>query len=194
MVDSLRVDMHGTVQTFAALDAWRRRSEGAYAGAIYMFATNVISTSLKLAPADTGYLRASRYVRRPVVDASGRFDVEVGYGAPYAIHVHEINKRYVVGEWKYLAKAIDWHAPTAAREIAGWTAKLALEGKTIDDVPETHPQIWTGGERRAPRRNARQRAQRMADRLDNEARMRRESRASLDAQRAGRRAPRPGRG
>jgi hypothetical protein len=114
-----------------------------------MLATNIVSTALRRTPADTGYLRASRYVRRPVVVGT-RFEVEIGFGAPYAIFVHEIDKPYVVGEWKFLANAVTDHSANALSDLASWTAKLAAAGKTIDDVPETHPRIWTGGARLSP--------------------------------------------
>lgn len=35
-----------------------------------------------------------------------RINVVLGNSAAYAIYVHEINKNYVVGGWKYLTKAI----------------------------------------------------------------------------------------
>ena len=193
--NTLRVDMHGVREVSAALEVWRRLNANAYAAAIYMWATNVLSTSLKLAPADTGYLRASRYLRRPTVDAgSGRFTIEAGYGAPYALFVHEVNQNYVVGEWKFLTKAVNFHLGTAVQEIGSWTARLAQAGKGIDDVPETHPRVWTGGLRREPKRNAARTRQRAKDRARNQERIARELLDLFDAGASGRRPRRPGRG
>lgn len=220
---NLSVDIQGLLQTTQALQQWGARASAAYAGAIYMLGTNVLSTSMKLAPADTGYLRASRYLRRPEVIAGGAFTMELGYGAPYALFVHEIDQRYVVGEWKFLAKAIDYHAASSGSDLASFMGKLFAAGMGIDDVPETHPRIWTGGERRHNRKrmrdvkpadpsvlgdnkrakrertairraNKRRREQRANDRAANIARIRAESAESLKAQRAGRALPRPGRG
>lgn len=192
MPDNLRVDIAGLEKTYEALRVWRHRSEGAFQGAVFMLATNVISTALKLTPADTGYLRASRYVRRPVVTGT-RFEVEVGFGAPYAIHVHEINKHYVVGEWKFLATAVSYHAQTALADLASWTAKLAAAGMTIEDVPETHPRIWTGGERVVPKRSGRFRAKRRAEAARNPANVPHPLTPAQAAARDARGARRPGR-
>jgi hypothetical protein len=195
---NLTTEMVGLAKTLRVLDQFRVKNEGAYRGAIYMLATNVVSTALKLAPADTGYLRASRYVRKPTL-AGKKFTCEVGFGAPYALYVHEMNLKYIVGEWKFLKKAVDFHMATAARDLAAWTAHLASQGKTIDDVPETHPRIWTGGLRVVPKRkSARARKKykmdRAIDRQKNVLRMARESAAHMAAVRAGKRPPRPGRG
>lgn len=200
----LTTQIEGTTKTLKVLADWKKRNEAAYRGAVYMMATNVMSTSLKLCPADTGFLRSSRFVDKP--DTEGvTFTIACGYGAPYAIWVHEINKRYIVGEWKFLATALDYHLPTAARDMASWCAKLAAAGKGIDDVPETHPQVWTGGDRFGrghtgdpkkkvdPKAKAKRARQRARDRAKNVQRIARESAASLAAQRSGARMPRPGR-
>jgi hypothetical protein len=56
----------------------------------------------KNAPLFTGNLRGSAYTRS--VPEGG---VEVGFEAEYALWVHEIEKDYGNGEWKYLQRAID---------------------------------------------------------------------------------------
>ena len=70
----------------------------------------------KLTPVDTGNLRGSRYSRvvksgGSIRAPNGRFlgapyGVEVGYGANYAVKVHETNANYRVGQWKFLEMGV----------------------------------------------------------------------------------------
>lgn len=175
----------------------------AFQAATYVAASSLISTAMRLTPVDTGWLRSSRYVKRPVVGGSA-FTVEVGFAATYAIFVHQINKAYIVGEWKFLKTAADYHASTMLNEIARMTAGLMAAGKTIDSVPHLHPDEPLDDTNRAAleglagryrqRKSKRTIAKREAARPKNQQRIARESASALDAQRNGRRAPRPGRG
>lgn len=182
----------------------------AFAGAAYMWATNVISTAMKLTPVFTGFLRDSRYVELPVVTGAGAFKIGMGFSAPYAVFVHEIHKRYIVGEWKFMETALNWHAPSAMREVAQWTKKLIETGGGIQSIGIRHPTEPLQGPihqpfRRRPRETSSERktrikkmkkvaAQRANGRAANVLRIAAESQSSLSAQRAGRRPPRPGRG
>ncbi len=66
---------------------------------------DIQAESVKLAPVDTGRLRASAYTRE---SESGNPEVRTGYGVDYAIHVHErTESRHVVGEAKFLEKPFD---------------------------------------------------------------------------------------
>jgi len=60
--------------------------------------------SLPLTPKDTGNLRQSAYTKMRV--EGSRIIGEIGYTANYAVYVHEIAKRYKVGDWKYLETAL----------------------------------------------------------------------------------------
>lgn len=90
-----------------------------------MAAMHVKGEALPLTPKDTGNLRNSSYViwdnhgvKGDSKDKAGDDVIQaikedqdvkkvaIGFGASYAIYVHEINKNYVVGSWKYLTKAI----------------------------------------------------------------------------------------
>ncbi|KKN42008.1 hypothetical protein LCGC14_0717680 [marine sediment metagenome] len=64
-------------------------------------ATLVKGRSMRLAPVDTGHLRQSAYVDSGTVFLKGPWAI-VGYTAIYAPAVHEMNKNYVVGQWKFL--------------------------------------------------------------------------------------------
>jgi len=60
--------------------------------------------SMQLTPVDTGNLRASAYSE--VFDTVKGPAAEIGYMAGYAVYVHEINKNYTVGQWKFLETAL----------------------------------------------------------------------------------------
>jgi hypothetical protein len=82
--------------------------------------------AVKNAPKKTGYLRSSGYViwqgadgtlkgeqkdvgddvKAEVLKGGKIIKVSIGFGANYAIYVHETNKNYVVGTWKFLTKSI----------------------------------------------------------------------------------------
>ena len=180
-----------------------RRMPDAFAAGIYLAASDMMTTAMRLTPVDTGWLRASRYVRRPVVSGD-RFFFDVGFAASYAVFVHEINRNYVVGEWKFLQTAMDHHAPRFFDDAARFAAKLFAAG-VVDSVPELHPvQPLAGDANRAAleglagryrRRKSRATiAKRERSKAANRERIARESSTALAAQRAGRAAPRPGRG
>lgn len=72
--------------------------EGVLAAGLY-----VEAEATRNAPLLTGNLRGSAYTRS-VPQGIG---AEVGFEAEYAAAVHEIDKNYTVGSWKYLQNAID---------------------------------------------------------------------------------------
>lgn len=70
--------------------------------ATYQHGQRVLAAALPLTPVETGYLRASGYVSAPVV-TNGHVAVTIGFGAYYAIYVHEIlSARHPVGQAKFL--------------------------------------------------------------------------------------------
>lgn len=180
----------------------------AFAGAVYLVGSTVMTTAMRLVPVDTGWLRSSRYVTRPRIVGS-RFHFELGFSASYAVYVHNIFKKYIVGEWKFLSKAIDFHRATMLGEIARASAGLMMAGKGIDAVPTLHPDSPPASQMHGPRQSRRNpfltpgarkahskatKRKREKSRARNQERIKRESEASLQAQREGRRGPRPGRG
>jgi hypothetical protein len=100
----------------------------AFAAAAFRWATNVVSTAMRITPYDTGWLRGSRYVQKPDVTGAGAFTVQMGFSAEYAVFVHEINKRYTVGEFKFFEKALMHHSGSAMREIGAWTDAFIKAG------------------------------------------------------------------
>ena len=58
----------------------------------------------ELTPIDTGHLKGSAYTE--AYDTPLGPGAEIGFMASYAPFVHEINKSYTVGQWKFLETAI----------------------------------------------------------------------------------------
>lgn len=197
------VTFTGSAKVMESIAKLRRIAPEALAAATYMATGTVISTAMRLTPVDTGWLRQSRYVRFPKMNGD-RFNIEAGFAATYAVYVHEINKDYIVGEWKFLSTALNYHASSMLTEIARIAAGLLSAGKGLSDVPKMHPTEPMDDTNRAAleglagrhrrRKSKRTIAKREASRQTNRDRRARESAASIEAQRQGRRAPPPGRG
>ena len=189
-------DLADRIKRFGSL------GRASFAAAAFRWATNVISTAMRVTPYDTGWLRRSRYLEVPTVNSSGSFTVNMGFSAPYALWVHEINKRYTVGEWKFLEKAMKYHGTSAMREIAAWTDVFIKAGGTptfesphpsspLQWVQPRHPLSRKVGEsaKKHHRRIVKAKALKVKGRIINEKRMADEMMAAI----AGRN-PRPGRG
>lgn len=76
----------------------------------------IMNVSQTLVPRDTGWLAASKSVLLKRV--AGGVKVELEYDADYAWFVHEINKNYVVGQWKYLETAMKRAQSGFAKRVA----------------------------------------------------------------------------
>lgn len=197
------VRLQGTGKLTKRIYELRKNAPNELSAAMYLAVSSVVSTAMRLTPVDTGWLRSSRYVRMPTYN-DDRFTIECGFSATYAIFVHEISKNYVVGEWKFLTKAVEYHAPTLLSEIARMAAGLFGSGKGVDSIKKMHPTEPMDDTNRAAleglagryrrRKSKRTIAKRSVARQKNQERIARESAAALAAQRQGIRAPRPGRG
>lgn len=95
-------EMTGLAEVTRNLSRGIRKIDGNVSAGILEAALFVEAEATRNAPIDTGNLRGSAYHRRlePLT-------VEVGFGADYAAPVHEIDKDYNQGKWKYLQRAID---------------------------------------------------------------------------------------
>lgn len=78
--------------------------------------------SQELTPVDTGHLKASAYTES--FDSPKGPGAEIGYMAAYAVFVHEIDKNYTVGQWKFLETALK----EKAKEILEIIRKRARPG------------------------------------------------------------------
>jgi len=197
------ISITGTEQQRKSLAELKRSAPEAFAAAVYVAVSSVASTAMRLTPVDTGWLRQSRYVTKPRT-RSATFSIDVGFAATYAAAVHEVDRRYVVGEWKFLDKAARYHEPTLLGEIQRMTAGFMASRTTIDGVPKLHPDRPMDKTNRAAleglaSRYRRKRSRATAQKREiaagrNQERIARESDTALAAQREGRRPPRPGRG
>ena len=84
----------------------------------------VKAEAVKRTPIDTGALRASAKIRVDSTSQKKPF-AEIYYTAAYAIFVHEIQKNYTVGEWKYLERAINENKQKI-RKILGRSFKFRI--------------------------------------------------------------------
>jgi hypothetical protein len=84
-------------------------------GGVDKTAAETLAVAVSYCPLDTGALRASARVES---ETAGHFiEARIRFGdakAYYAIYVHEINKNYRVGGWKYLERAV---RDVAARKL-----------------------------------------------------------------------------
>lgn len=132
----------------------------AFAGAVYLYASQVITLAMRRTPVLTGYLRRSRWVQHPEVNPYGMFSITCGFSAPYAAAVHNRWARHPTGEWKFLSSAIADLQPTMGATLARTMNRLIKDGSP--QVPYLHParpQQWVAQRKRL---NKRQRAKRGA--------------------------------
>jgi hypothetical protein len=98
--------------------------------ALFRFAERLM-TEIKTVPhvpVDLGNLRDTGIV----VAAADRLAVTMSFGGPavdYAVTVHETNKNYRVGHWKYLEQPLMEKVPTMAAELSK-DAQLLSKGNT----------------------------------------------------------------
>jgi hypothetical protein len=199
---TLNVEILGLPKVSAYMRQWGDSALLAFAAGIFLGASEVITTAMRITPVDTGYLRSSRYVTKPVITGR-RVEVRAGFHASYATRVHETNRQYVVGEWKFLSKAVDYHVPTFGQTIGSVMMRLLRNARTLDastfsGVHPTDPTPNPAAEKAAAirRRNKSKRtiAKRAFARDLNQRRIAHESAAALRAQRQGKRPKPPGRG
>lgn len=126
-------------KTLFALRKLRTNVPGQYAGAIYLFGAHVITKAMRYTPVDTGRLRNSRYVTKPRLGNGTDFNFEIGFGAYYALPVHDSEAKHKVGRRRFLAVAIDEEKSKAPRFISSAVARLRASNTTIDMMPELHP-------------------------------------------------------
>lgn len=79
----------------------------------------IYQESQKQVPSDT---LASSWVRRIINTARG-MKIDMEYTAPYAVYVHEINKNYRVGKWKFLEDPLKKALPGLAKRVSEYVKK-----------------------------------------------------------------------
>lgn len=87
------------------------RATRALTASLFAEGQRVMGEAKKLAPVDTGTLRASGTVLPPHIEGDGRIVVTLGFGGAaktYALIQHErLDYRHKVGQAKYLETAMD---------------------------------------------------------------------------------------
>jgi hypothetical protein len=119
--------MSGLAAILSRLSRASKAYKDATEAAIYQKGLAVNATAAPLVPVDTGRLRASGYVAPP----EGGM-VEVGYGADYAVPVHERTEiGHKVGQAKFLETAVNEHRSGYEE----WIAKKARENYNAGIAP-----------------------------------------------------------
>lgn len=119
MAGSVSMYWTGLTQLKARLSSAELRVMGPLAKALYGEARSIGTESVHLCPHDTGFLRSTFHVEPPKISGLD-VDVALGYGADYAVYVHEIldSHHNPPTQAKYLEKPIMDRAPVLARNIA----------------------------------------------------------------------------
>lgn len=94
----------GVDQVLKDLNKKIASAERVSAAGLTVAAQDTLAKAIPLTPIDTGNLRGSSGVNSFKGD-NGPYSV-IYYGAAYAPWVHEINKNYRVGGWKFLETAL----------------------------------------------------------------------------------------
>lgn len=68
---------------------------------------DIIAEAQENTPHDTGNLKGSAFVEDKPRQTPEGLSQRIGFDATYAIHVHEIDKNYKIGGWKFLSNAMN---------------------------------------------------------------------------------------
>lgn len=138
----MTTQLGGMDKVLGRLRELAERVPGAAAQGLFALGNNIMTEAKERAPHDLGTLAGSGYVTPPEM-YRGTPVVEVGFGGPsasYVVRQHEDTAlRHTNGrEAKFLEKALDAHAASAAPLIAG-RCKRALAGATTRIMGKVHP-------------------------------------------------------
>ena len=102
-------------------------AEGIDAGLEYLKAE-----TLKVTPIDTGELRRSAFVISPGMRAGGkdqRATWKLAFNADHAGYVHEINRNYRVGHWKFLERTVQEQEAVFYQIVQTYARRDPVTGK-----------------------------------------------------------------
>lgn len=100
----MSVRVEGLEEVTKNLNAEIKKIEGKTMGGLLKAGYIVQAEALRRTPVDTGNLRGSSYTRKA---QDGSLSVEIGYGAAYALYVHEnMDANFKVGQAKFLETAL----------------------------------------------------------------------------------------
>jgi len=122
--------LEGTEELLSAINAFDGLARQKLAVVLYRRAEEIMTEAKGLTPVDTGNLKASGHVQKPVITDSG-VSVTLGFGgpaAPYALPVHErLDVRHRIGQAKFLETPMLAAAKTLEATLA---AALRAELRT----------------------------------------------------------------
>ena len=134
----MKVNVKGKKKVLRELKKHKSNYPDAVSTALYRRGLQIIRGSLRKVPVDTGRLRGSHYVTRPIKISAGHI-VELGYGTDYAIRVHEsTNLTFNVGQAKYLQEPVEKARNTFADDILDLTRENIRTGKRVSSIPGTN--------------------------------------------------------
>lgn len=100
------------------IKASEARLKKAAADALQEAGKDIIAEAQSNTPHDTGNLKGSAFVDSKPVKTSAGLEQRIGYTASYSIFVHEIDKNYKRGGWKFLENALNKWEGLARRLFA----------------------------------------------------------------------------
>lgn len=133
------------------------KAESAASAALYEEGLGIDANMVPRIPVDTGRLRSTHYVAPPTRNG-GEIFVEVGVGTDYAAAVHERTEvGHVVGEAKFLEKAVAARVPGMAGRLAASIARHLDAGTIMIPLASDPPARPANIGRQAPRNRGRKR-------------------------------------
>jgi hypothetical protein len=102
-----------TVGTLKGLPAHVRK---AIRAEVNFEAEKILTEARTEVPVKTGNLKNSAF--KEPNSGPDKTGIELGFRADYAVYVHEIDKNYTVGKWKYLEDPFKRALPGMAQRIA----------------------------------------------------------------------------
>jgi hypothetical protein len=98
--------LHGVDKVLRNLNMRVQKIKKGSRSGLWQVGLTVQRASMIKTPVDTGNLKGSAYTEPPIMKP-GAFLVEVGYTAAYAPIVHEVDRNYRSGQWKFLQTALE---------------------------------------------------------------------------------------
>jgi len=102
MAGSTGLLMKGLSKTLGGMDMSQEKIRKAYSKALTMEAEELMAESQEQVPVDKGFLKNSKFVKTHFTAKRGDIRIVLGYDIEYATEVHNTNKNYRHGKWKYL--------------------------------------------------------------------------------------------
>ena len=135
----LRIKVGGVKEVAKAFKRHGEAGGQAVAAGMYETGLAIIADAVKRTPVDFGRLRASHYVTRPEPSTRGP-RLELGFGTDYAVPVHEnLQARHVVGEARFLKRAIDAASGSFLRDLTARAEKHLKRLTGPESVPASAP-------------------------------------------------------